>query len=749
MTKKLPLFILLSTLLPAVSFCQFGVEPSNDIPVKYADGTALINPWTGGINSAQISTFDADQDGQQDDIFVFDRSGNRILVFLGEMQDGARVYHYDPVRSQQFPSLIKWALLRDFNCDGKKDIFTYSTEGGGISVYENTTTAGGELNFELHTGLMISTYEFSSSAFETNLYCSSLDIPAVFDFDGDGDLDIFTFGVGGSLFELHLNLSMEITGNCGVDTLRLANRCYGRFMEASEDNGILQDFEILSEVCDFNVVNPKSKGGSGAGSRHVGSTILAFDADEDDVADIVLGDVGNTNLAYLRVNQTEGELDSVDYVSMQFPYDFGAMPVDMNNFPAGFYEDIDGDGARDLTVGVNAATGAINKKSIWYYRNEGLDNAPDFNFIQNDFLQDETIDYGEAAAPALADVSGNGLKDLIIGSRGEFMGETIYLPRLSLYHNTGTSENPEFTLVDENWLDVDDLGFGQFIHPSFADLDGDGDLDLVIGDASGKVGLLTNTAGAGNPAEYELTGSLSADGVEINVGQNATPQLYDLDGDGLTDLIVGERNGNINYYRNIGSETNMELTFVTDTLGGVSTVELGFFIGSSAPHFYELEGETFLAAGTEPGRIHLFNNIDGNVDGDFNAMTTSAFGIDAGLLSKPAIDDLNGDGLLDIVCGSVGGGVQLSIGTTVVSARSEKPRLPLRIYPNPAFETITVSADGDFAGATYAIFNSAGQQVKRGSLAEPTLVVSDLTPGLYILNIYRTDRFGSAKFIKK
>lgn len=749
MSKILPLLILCVSALPYMALGQFSVEPSNEIPIFRANGSSLINPWTGGLNSVQLSTFDADQDGEQDDLFVFDRAGNRTLVFLGEMENNERVYHFDPVRSRQFPDLIKWALLRDFNCDGKKDIFTYSQSGGGFSVFKNTTSSGGELAFELHTNLLQSTYAFSSTSFEANLYVSSLDIPAVFDYDGDGDLDVFTFGVGGSMMELHLNLSIETNGNCGMDTLRLANRCYGRFVEASEDNGIMQDFEILNDLCSLNVTNPKSKGGSGNGSRHVGSTILAFDSNENQVQDIVLGDVGNTNLTFLRVNQTSGELDSVDYVSTQFPFDFGAMPTDMNNFPAAFYEDIDGDGVRDLTVGVNAATGAINRKSLWYYRNLGDDDAPEFNFVQTDFLQDETIEYGEVAAPTLADVNGDGLKDLIIGSRGEFMGETSYMPRLSLYHNTGTAENPEFTLVDENWLDVDALGFGQFIHPTFADLDSDGDLDLVIGDASGKVRLLTNTAGPGNEAAYTLTGTISADGAEINVGQNATPQLFDLDGDGLYDLVIGERNGNLNYYRNSGSQENMAFTLITDTLGGLTTVEPGFFIGSSAPFFYKFEGETFLASGTEPGRIHHYNDIDGNLNGDFTLISTNAFDINAGSQSKPAIADLNGNGIPDIICGSVGGGVLLYIGTGLVSARYENPRLSIRIYPNPAIESITLSTDSDFIGSSYSVVNTAGQEVKRGTLSEPNLNISALPPGLYVLNIFQDDQFGSAKFIKR
>src|SRR5690606_19456065 len=491
---------------------QMVVTPYSDIPVFRQNQSEIRNPWTGGINAAQISLFDANYDGSSNDIFLFDKAGNRILIFTGEMEGGERVYNFRPELSRNFPSLKSWALMRDFDCDGKQDIFTYSRIGGAFAAYRNTGSAGSEIGFEIVNPSIQSYYAFNTTQFSTNIYVSSQDIPAIFDFEGDGDLDILTFSVSGTMVELHLNLSVENTGTCGLDNFELKNKCYGRFVEGSESNGINTDPAAVDAACSFNVINPKVMDTEAKGARHVGSTILAFDANQDGLAEIILGDVSYRNLTYLENNnRPDPKVDSVGYIATDFPANFGAQPVDLDNFPAGFYEDIDGDGIRDLIAGVNSLDGAANKNSIWYYKNNGADDLPDFEFIQTDFLQDESIDYGEASAPAFFDYNGDGLMDMVTGSRGEFIDMDNYKPTLALYINTGTAQSPAFTLHDPDWLSVSTLNIGQYVTPTFGDLDGDGDTDLIVGCASGVIFLFENTAGAGNTANFSLSGNVLAD----------------------------------------------------------------------------------------------------------------------------------------------------------------------------------------------------------------------------------------------
>ena len=94
------------------------IVQANDILVIDGSDT-LTNPWTGGFNAVQISKMDLNFDSLED-LFVFDRTGNKITTFI----NNGSTYSYAPEYEQLFPqSLSDWVLLRDYNNDNKKDIF--------------------------------------------------------------------------------------------------------------------------------------------------------------------------------------------------------------------------------------------------------------------------------------------------------------------------------------------------------------------------------------------------------------------------------------------------------------------------------------------------------------------------------------------------------------------------------------------------------------------------------------------------
>lgn len=745
-------------LIPSFLMGQMVVTNQINLPVFRENQSEIINPWTGGINAAEISMFDADNDGENNDIFLFDKASDRILIFTGEAENGERVYHYRPELAANFPELHSWALMRDYDCDGKTDIFTYSPIGGAFAVYRNTSTPTG-ISFELVTEAILSVYIFPNTTYPPiNIYASSQDIPAIFDFDGDGDLDILTFQVGGSAVELHLNFSVENTGVCGLGDFELKNRCYGRFIEGGQTNGIITDPTIVASTCGSNVVDPRSVHPdpvTGA-PRHTGSTLLAFDANADDLPDIVIGDVTYSNLTYLE-NSDRGDVlvDSVVSVIPTFPDNFGGEAVNVDNFPAAFYEDVSGDGIRDLIVSPNNPYVALNKNSVWYYKNTGADNLPIFSLTQKDFLQDETIDYGEGSAPVLFDYNGDGLMDLVVASRGVYLGDAIFKPALSLFINTGTATTPQYTRLDEDWLHVADLplGLGQYVYPTFGDLDGDGDADMILGDSSGRVFKFTNSAGAGNTVDFSLVGTVTANGEDIDVGQSSTPQLYDLNTDGLLDLIIGERNGNLNYYQNTGSATSPQFSFVTDTLGGVSSIASGYFTGSSSAMFYRFDNTTYLVVGSEQGKIFQYDGIDGNISGDFNLLSMNAFNINVGIQSKPFVYDINNDGLPDVLCGGIGGGVSMFFGDYLLGVHSAAfAKKRLKIYPNPVESELQFDLPDENKSASdsyYEIYSSDGRTMDSGNLQENGIKVQKLPAGLYLLKLNTGDEMYFGKFVKK
>lgn len=712
-------------LFAKIAVAQFQVKPATNIAVNYSNGMAMGNPWTGGLNSAQLSVFDADGDGLSDDLFIFDRSGFRVLIFTGSMVGGERVYTHRPHLSMNFPPLRHWALMRDFNCDGKQDIVTQSPLGGGFAVYENVGETAEDLDFEMSNQLMLSWYIFNNNQFNTNIYTSALDIPAVIDADGDGDLDIFTFSVTGTQMEYHENMSIDSTGSCGSAPFRAANLCYGQFKEGSESNEV-----TLGQTC-FNVINPRDGGSENL--RHVGTTILAHDLNDDGIIDLVLGGVTYPNATFLENSVGQNGRDSITAYQTDFPAGFGGPAIHMDNFISTFYEDVTGDGIKDLIAGVNEPFSARNTESLWLYHNLGTDSAPVFSLVATDFLQSTTIDLGEVAAPTFADVNGDGLADMIVGSRGEFTGGSSFKPSLALFLNTGTSGSPEFTLADSDWLQVSEIGLGQYVHPTFGDIDGDGDLDLVIGDLSGRVFLFLNTAGAGNEMTFELGGAISTNTGVIDVGQQATPQLYDLDNDGKPDLIIGERNGNLNYYRNVSTSGSIGFEFITDTLGDISTVETGFFIGSSAPHFYKYNDITYLLIGVERGRLHLYSGIDGNENGTYMQESLNAFGVEAGEKARPAVIDLYNTGTPDIFCGSVGGGVLYYTSDMTVSVHNTRKVEKLQLYPNPASDYLQISGSQTVSNSQYSIYDISGRVIQSGVYNGNAISVSGIPSGAYIL----------------
>jgi hypothetical protein len=110
-------------------------------------------------------------------------------------------------------------------------------------------------------------------------------------------------------------------------------------------------------------------------------------------------------------------------------------------------------------------------------------------------------------------------------------------------------------------------------------VDGDGDLDLFVGEGSGTLNFYENTGGSGR-AEFTLVDDEFGD---FDVGRRSLPVLYDLDGDADLDLVVGSESEGIRIFRNEGTPTTP--VFVDD--GALELEDFGF----AAPAFGDLDGD--------------------------------------------------------------------------------------------------------------------------------------------------------------
>ncbi|MEM1215698.1 MAG: T9SS type A sorting domain-containing protein [Bacteroidota bacterium] len=692
------------------------VELTRWQPVVTQNGVSSFLGFAGGLNSPQFSIVDLNRDGRYD-FFLFDRSGDVPMAYT-RVGDGSFRLRNDWL--QHFPPLEDWVLLRDYNQDGAMDIFCYNDfAASGVQIWRGYYGSDNLLHFDRVTfdNELDIPFFATPSGGETQIYISDIDYPAIQDIDCDGDLDILTFNIGGGFIEFFKNQSIE--NGHGLDSLQftLEDDCYGGIYEAG-----ISEFLTLS-------AGPGECAGGGpdplddeVDNRHIGSTLLLFDNDGDNDMDLVLGDL---SFPYLNLS-TNANGCAQAWMNEQdayFPsYDITAeLPI----FPAAYYLDINNDGIRDLIAAPNLTSNGVDHENVWYYVNNGADNNPDFNLEQRDLLVGEMIDLGTRSHPALLDYDADGLMDIVVGNQSFYELFGVKNTRLYLYRNVGTPTVPAFELVDDDFMDMNQFSQGlDFVGtfglaPTFGDLDGDGDLDAVIGDIDGKLFFAENTAGPNQPVNFQTA---VYEWQDIDVGKSATPQIIDLNRDGLPDLVIGEKNGNLNYFQNQG--TSGTPVFVADEeaspnqrrLGDVDTRIPGFSTGYSAPWFVDFNGEYQLYVATQFGTVEVYTDIDGNL-GDESTFTRIE---DVAVVSEGAhlqirMHDWNGDGLYEFLFGNERGGLSMLSSTLTVDGVVDTDEVlasspALRLYPNPTREQIWVEIPAA-RPTTLQLFNLQGQLV--------------------------------------
>lgn len=702
-------WVFLSNLYAQSNFIRY------DSITVIADGDTMLNPFAGGLNFPQFSSVDIDNNGVQD-VFVFDRSGNKLLFFLCESTDGELTYRYAPEFDTLFPELQNWVLLMDYNKDGHEDIFS-STADGGVLVYRN--------DYKTYTSLLFS--KVSSLLTDTTqepIYASPWDIPAISDIDYDGDIDILSFNISGSSVEYHRNISMETYGVPDSLIFVLESSCWGEFQEAFSNCDI-----YLNTSCKNGVVDSVPS----ANELHAGSTILAIDLDGDHDMEMLLGDLICDNITMLT-NGGDSSNAFITSSDLSFPDSY---PVNIDQFPAVFSIDSDNDGIRDLIAAPNAINISENYNGIWLYKNEGTNEVPAFNFVSSSFIQDQMIDVGEGANISFVDINNDSLVDMIFGNYGYHQNSADYISGLSYYENKGTLHEPSFELKSIDYAGISSLNLLS-IYPCFGDIDSDGDEDMIIGESDGYIHLYTNKANLGEEADFILASPIYQN---IDVGQYSSPQLVDVNRDNLIDLLIGERNGNINYYQNTGSVSNANFIFVTDSFGKINVCAEGAVSGYSVPFLVEIDtvGKYTLMVGSERGYIYKYENIDNNLEGVFLQVDSNFQNIWEGIRSTVSIADINNDGAMDLGVGNYRGGISLFKNSIVQDSTPiiDTSAFNISIYPNPAINVLNINIEGNknnISNIKISITNPLGQLVYQ-NIFEPsdkiTINTSAISNGLY------------------
>ncbi len=361
------------------------------------------------------------------------------------------------------------------------------------------------------------------------------------------------------------------------------------------------------------------------------STPTFSDIDNDGDFDLLVGE-NDGNINFYRNTGTSANpifiFESENYAE-----------VDVGFASAPTFSDIDNDGDFDLFVGEN--DGNIN-----FYRNTGTSANPIFTFESENFAE---VDVSFASAPTFSDIDNDGDFDLLVGGRG--------FVNFNFYRNNGSSTNHDFSQEIENYISIK---FSDLATPTFADIDNDGDLDLFVGEILGNINFFRNTGTATSPTFTLETTSFA----NINVGGEggSTPTFADIDNDGDLDLFVGEHTGNINFYRNTGTDTDPTFILESENFASIN-------VGSrNVPTFADIDndGDLDMFVGHEAGKINFYENTGTPTNPTF-PFEANLTGIDVGTNSSPSFTDIDNDGDLDLFVGEDHGNINFYRNTGTAS----------------------------------------------------------------------------------
>ncbi len=747
MSQKILLLVTLIACTFSKNFAQVADFELNDYPLSF-DGTVLKNAWVGGLNNPQFSQADFNFDGVLD-LYIFDRLGGVSHVFLNI--DGE--YIYSQRHSKNFPPLVNFALLRDYNNDGIMDLFSYHILQGvpGMQIYKGSRNDNDELVFELldyNAGTYpIINYRDNFDSIE-NIYVAITDIPVIEDVNGDGDLDILSFDPEGGYVRYYQNV--RIDSAFGADTLafHLVDFCWGKFYESESNDAISLSSDPNS--CAFGL-NTQIE------ARHPGSTILTIDNKTTGLKDLVLSDITLQNVKYLKNTGNLNKAWMTDQL-LHFPPN---EPVDINVFPASFKVDLNNDGNSEIIFSPNGFGVVENYDVAWLYSNDGSDGLERYDLVEKDFMVNTMLDLGTSTIPAIADVNNDGLLDIVIGVESKYDPATPTLENtyLALLLNVGTETEPEFELVDTDWLGLSEFSTtSKSLAPTFGDLDGDGDIDLLIGEINGYLYYLENVAGPDKPMEFAHPVFRAFD---IQTGSFAVPVIFDINGDGLNDILIGERLGRMTYFKNIGSigepqfigsQSSMpnELPFA-----GIDVRNPNSGPNFSAPTLINSDNQTYLMSGTMTGEIKVYQR--GSQYNSYNLISERMGGIRVGNNSALAFADLNSNGFHDVVVGNGRGGITIfetnfKSEISSVNFRDLK-KLNFNVQPNPANNLVNLTWDLQTAGASVQckILSLEGQEFREindlNLAGKLEIDVTDLPAGVYLISLQSAELFGTQKLI--
>jgi len=316
--------------------------------------------------------------------------------------------------------------------------------------------------------------------------------------------------------------------------------------------------------------------------------------------------------------------------------------------------DFNGDGKKDLLIG------NVECENLSLLFNEASGIAARFTSYQPAFPASDPVDLHIFPAAFLEDVDFDGVKDLLVSTN--VYGNDDLLTDMSAsswyYRNHGTDLMPDYQLVQRDFLQSDMIDVGENAAVSLFDIDGDGDVDMIIGnrgryngqDFRGSLWLFRNTGTASSPVFTLETGDYL--GLSSLGYTDLQPQWLDFNGDGTIDLGIAataNRRQSFFYFPNTGTGA------VSLNIADRREIPLPSDLTvSDRLHFYDFDrdGDADLLVGGFLGNISLYENAGSAASPDFVLRDSALGGVGptfSGRYRSLAVGDIDLDGKADII----------------------------------------------------------------------------------------------------
>ena len=543
--------------------------------------------------------------------------------------------------------------------------------------------------------LFAQSFRFQPHRFGDDLFAGGIDTPRYqfVDIDGDHDADLFVLDRDERLwFYRNVNGSFRLEPDV---TFGLTVGSWFHFADIDADgdldcftNGSSSEVSLFTNTGSatapqFTLTSSALKDSSGLEmfSERFSIPTLA-DPDGDGDLDFFTGSSIGSVTYYKNIGTKKapaftyitGAYQGINIQGAPRPF-----PKPMHGASGIEFFDADSNGVLDLFWG------DYFNPSLYYLHNYGTAVAPNIVLVDSTYPNEAVVSTFGFNVPQHVDLDGNSTTDLVIGSVFPNMDKDNF----QWFSNEGTNAAPFYVLKTKNIVPMIDVGTRSSV--AIADVDHDGDADLIVAAGALTVNVFLNSGSAFVPKF-----SVTPDAVLTLPGQyNLCVTTADLNHDSLPDLIIGTYENGLRTYINTTTDGVVSFAHTSHPLES-------FVLGqSAAPCAADIDhdGKTDLLVGTSGGTIWYLHNT-GTAGTPSYSATANFNAIDVGNDAVPAVADLDHDGRWELYIGNVDGIIRFYAQSAVNAEQfsllsSQFQGIDIRISAAPAFADIDGDGDED------------------------------------------------------